>query len=60
MKKFEAPKMHVQKLAFENILTESAECHVEALGCASCYCIAVDCDNYTPTQCPDCFDNTTW
>lgn len=55
MKKFEAPQISVTKLNFENVFTESNDCRVEALGCTSCYCVAVTCD-HTP-ECPGCFDD---
>ena len=57
MKRFEAPKMVIQKLAAEDILTAS-DCRVEALGCISCYCSAVVCDPYdcTSNQCNTDYD----
>ncbi len=55
MKKFEVPQMSVMKLAFEDVLTESNDCAVEALGCASCYCVAVTCDHHP--ECPGCYDD---
>ena len=53
MKKFEAPKIDVMKLGSEEVLTNS-QCDVEALGCDSCYCVAIVCeDTYTtPEDCP--------
>lgn len=55
MKKFEAPKMDVMKISSEDIFTESPQCKVEALGCTSCYCVAVVCD-HNP-ECPGCFND---
>jgi hypothetical protein len=45
MKRFETPMMEIQRLSTEDIFTNS--CTVEALGCTSCYCVAVTCDDYT-------------
>jgi len=57
MKKFEVPQMNVMKLTFENVLTESNDCAVEALGCTSCYCVAIVCNhNPDPSTCTDCYD----
>ena len=58
MKKFEVPTMNVMKLTAEDVITDSS-CRVEALGCASCYCVVLDCDEYdaSPT-CTGCY--TDW
>lgn len=55
MKQFEVPKMNVMKLTSEDVFTDS-QCQVAALGCASCYCVAVDCDDKAP-QCTGCFSD---
>ncbi|QTE71043.1 hypothetical protein JRC49_14870 [Clostridiales bacterium FE2011] len=53
MKKFEIPQMNVMKLASENVFTDS-QCTVEALGCVSCYCVAVECNEaYIPENPPE-------
>lgn len=56
MRKFEMPIMEIQRLASEDVLT-SSDCRVEALGCTSCYCVAVDCGTYCDAQTcdEDCF-----
>ena len=52
MKKFEVPQINVIQLSSENVFTDS-QCQVEALGCVSCYCVAVTCDDYIPTTQPE-------
>lgn len=46
MRKFEMPMMEIQRLTSEDVFTASG-CTVEALGCYSCYCIGVDCDDFS-------------
>lgn len=56
MKRFETPVLEIQRLAPEDVFTTS--CTVEALGCDSCYCIGVVCDEYSCNhQCPGCYDD---
>lgn len=55
MKKFEVPQISVMKLTSENVFTDS-QCRVEALGCTSCYCVAIVCDDSYNAECPDCYD----
>lgn len=50
MKKFCAPLMEIQRLVPADVFTNSA-CRVEVLGCWSCYCSAVGCDD-TYVPCP--------
>ena len=54
MKRFEVPQINVMKLTSENVFTDS-QCRVEALGCTSCYCVAVTCE-HTP-ECSGCYDD---
>lgn len=59
MKKFETPKMEVQKLAAEDVFTtQTSDCRTEALGCESCYCVGVVCDDFgcAGSQTCDCYD----
>ena len=61
MKRFDAPMMEIQRLALEDVFTTS--CTTEALGCDSCYFVAVSCDPYTCSTnvCKDhCGSNTIW
>ena len=60
MKRFEAPMMEMQKLPVEDVFTAS-DCNIEALGCYSCYCISVDCDNFecTTHDC-GCYTYVDW
>ena len=54
MKRFSAPMMEIQRLAPEDVFTDST-CRTQALGCPSCYCNAVSCgDTYTP-DCDGCY-----
>ena len=46
MKNFEAPMMNIQRLDAGDAIVTSTQCSVEALNCASCYCVAVDCGIY--------------
>ena len=55
MKKFEVPQISVMKLTSENVFTDS-QCLVEALGCASCYCVAVVCEDTYNATCTGCYD----
>ena len=55
MRKFEVPKMNVMKLSSDDVLTNST-CRVEALGCDSCYCTVIECDDHHP-ECPGCFSD---
>lgn len=56
MKKFTAPWMEIQRLVPEDVFTGS-DCLIETLGCVSCYCSAVKCDQgYTPGTCSGTFD----
>ena len=43
MKKFSTPVLEIQRLAPEDVFTNS--CTVEALGCDSCYVTAGECDD---------------
>ena len=45
MKEFETPTMEIQRLAPEDVFTNS--CTTEALGCDSCYCSGVKCPSKT-------------
>ena len=59
MKTFEVPELKVQKLDEEGIFTiRTSDCSTEALGCYSCYCIAVNCDYDCPEHDCGCF--TFW
>jgi len=54
-KRFAAPLMEVQRLVQEDVLTDST-CRTQALGCTSCYCTAIGCDDYHP-ECPGCYND---
>ena len=57
MKKFEAPMMDIQRFDSEEIIAASG-CTVKALGCTSCYCVAVTCEHTPePPDCPGCFND---
>ena len=57
MRKFRAPTMEIQKLAPEDVCTDSS-CRTEALGCPSCYCSAVVCKTcYGQGTCSGCYDD---
>lgn len=63
MRHFSAPLMEIQRLVPEDLFTKS--CTIESLGCASCYCAAVDCEGtYTggcgEYDCNNCYGNTDW
>ncbi|MBR0228357.1 MAG: hypothetical protein IJQ62_08410 [Clostridia bacterium] len=57
MKKFEVPMMDIQRFDTEDIIYTSKVCAVEAFNCPSCYCVAVDCGEFTCDAnnfgCPD-------
>lgn len=49
MRKFEVPYMSIQRLAKEDVLTESGPCF-ETFACTACYCSLVQCpDGYKCT-----------
>ena len=60
MKKFEAPKMDIQRLDVGDVIAISRVCAVEAFDCPSCYCVAVDCGHFSCSANTECGEDYDW